>query len=44
MPSAKADARWSDAAPLTIALWLFILVIFLPAILALVSTAGAGAP
>ena len=34
MPSARADARWSDAAPLTIALWLFVLVIFLPAILA----------
>jgi hypothetical protein len=34
MPSAKSDVRWSDAMPLTAALWLFILVIFLPALIA----------
>ncbi|WP_380874254.1 sensor histidine kinase [Sphingomonas sp. DBB INV C78] len=33
MPAAKSDARWSDAVPLTVALWLFMLLIFLPAIL-----------
>jgi two-component sensor histidine kinase len=32
MPSARSDARWSDALPLTIALWLFVLLIFLPVI------------
>jgi hypothetical protein len=34
MPSAKSDARWSDAIRLTVALWLFMLLIFLPAIFA----------
>jgi hypothetical protein len=34
MPSAKADARWLEAAALTLALWLFVLVIFLPMITA----------
>jgi hypothetical protein len=34
MPSARSDARWSDAIRLTFALWLFILLIFLPAIFA----------
>ena len=34
MPAAKSDARWIDAVPLTVALWLFMLLIFLPAILA----------
>ncbi|SNS17154.1 Histidine kinase [Sphingomonas laterariae] len=34
MPAAKSDARWSDAVPLTVGLWLFMLLIFLPAILA----------
>lgn len=33
MPAARSDARWADAIPLTIALWSFMLVIFLPAIL-----------
>ena len=33
MPAAKSDARWMDAVPLTVALWLFMLLIFLPAIL-----------
>jgi hypothetical protein len=34
MSGTKNDARWSEAAPLTTALWLFMLLIFLPAILA----------
>ncbi len=34
MPTARSDARWADAVPLTVALWLFILLIFLPAIIA----------
>jgi histidine kinase/histidine kinase/DNA gyrase B/HSP90-like ATPase len=33
MQSAKPDARWSDAIPLTVALWLFVLLIFLPVII-----------
>lgn len=32
-PAARDDARWSDAVPLTIALWLFVLLIFLPVII-----------
>jgi hypothetical protein len=34
MPSARTDARWSDAVRVTVALWLFILIIFLPALFA----------
>jgi len=34
MPGARSDARWSDAIRLTVALWLFMLLIFLPAIVA----------
>ena len=33
MPSAKPDARWGDAVPLTVALWLFVLLIFMPVII-----------
>ncbi|MDB5699700.1 MAG: histidine kinase [Alphaproteobacteria bacterium] len=33
MPSAKSDARWGDALFLTVALWLFIVLIFLPGII-----------
>ena len=33
MPAAKSDARWGDAIPLTVALWFFMLLVFLPAIL-----------
>ncbi|WP_172840866.1 sensor histidine kinase [Allosphingosinicella indica] len=32
-PSAKADARWREAIRLTVALWSFVLLIFMPAIL-----------
>jgi len=34
MPAAKLDARWSEAALFTVGLWLFMLMIFLPAIFA----------
>ncbi|TVV74373.1 sensor histidine kinase, partial [Sphingomonas solaris] len=34
MPAARADARWSDALLSTVALWLFVLLIFLPVIMA----------
>ena len=34
MPNAGGDAHWSDAIRLTVALWLFMLLIFLPAIIA----------
>ena len=34
MPSARSDARWPEAMALTVALWLFVLVIFLPMITA----------
>jgi sensor histidine kinase YesM len=34
MPSARSDAHWTDAIRLTVALWLFMLLIFLPAIIA----------
>jgi hypothetical protein len=34
MQSARTDARWSDAIRLTVSLWLFMLLIFLPAIIA----------
>jgi hypothetical protein len=34
MPSAKSDARWADALLLTVALWLFIVLMFLPGIVA----------
>ena len=33
MPSAKADARWLEAIALTVALWLFVLLMFLPVII-----------
>ena len=33
MPSARSDARWPEAILLTIALWLFVLLIFLPVIM-----------
>jgi hypothetical protein len=33
MPSAKTDARWRDAIPLTIGLWLFVVVTALPYII-----------
>ena len=32
MPSARSDARWLEAAALTVALWLFVLLMFLPVI------------
>jgi sensor histidine kinase YesM len=32
MQSAKPDARWRDAVPLTVSLWSFVLLIFLPVI------------
>ncbi|AGH51090.1 MULTISPECIES: sensor histidine kinase [Sphingomonadales] len=34
MPAAKSDARWADAVPLTIGLWLFMLLVFMPGIIA----------
>jgi hypothetical protein len=33
MPSPKSHARWSDALRSTVALWLFVLLVFLPAII-----------
>ena len=33
MPSSKSHARWSDALRSTVALWLFVLLVFLPAII-----------
>ena len=35
MPSAKSHARWSDAIRSTVALWLFVLIVFLPRIIVL---------
>jgi two-component sensor histidine kinase len=34
MPGARIDAQWSNAIRLTVALWLFMLLIFLPALIA----------
>ena len=33
MPSSRSHARWSDAIRTTVALWLFVLLVFLPAII-----------
>lgn len=35
MPSSKSHARWSDAIRSTVALWIFVLLVFLPRIIAL---------
>jgi sensor histidine kinase YesM len=40
MPSIKSDARWRDAVTLTAALWLFVVLIFLPGIISRHSGGG----
>ena len=33
MPTPRAHARWSEAVPLTVGLWLFVLIIFMPVLI-----------
>jgi len=40
MPSVKSDARWESAVPLTVGLWLFVLLVYLPVLVARHSVDG----